>query len=226
MPMNKIKNHFDNDFEDYDSLIKKVIPYYDYFLTQTAEIARLYAGEAPKIIDLGCGTGALSQKVLEIIPNAQITCLDISQNMIEKAKIRLENRADFVCADFNECDFEENYNGVISSFALHHLKTTDEKKRIYKNIYKCLKNGGIFVNADVFAPCDNNQQILFSEKWVEYMSKSLDAEEIEKKWIPSSDENDCPESLNTHLKLLEQCGFKYVEAPVKYFGHGIYMGVK
>ena len=28
------------------------------------------------------------------------------------------------------------------------------------------------------------------------------------------------------LILLEQCGFKYAEAPVKYFGHGIYMGVK
>ena len=41
------------------------------------------AGEPGRILELGCGTGRLTRKIVEIFPNARITAVDISSQMTE-----------------------------------------------------------------------------------------------------------------------------------------------
>lgn len=60
-----------------------------------AEVARAVAGNpAPRLLDLGCGTGSLAALVLEGVPGARLSCVDLSPRMAEAARARLGEQAD------------------------------------------------------------------------------------------------------------------------------------
>ncbi len=87
-----------------------------------------------------------------------ISCIDIAENMIQMAKIKLENYNDieYYTGDFSEVDFEEKFDVVVSSLALHHIKTDDDKKNFYNKIYNVLKPGGVFLNSDYVLGSNDN----------------------------------------------------------------------
>ncbi len=51
-----------------------------------------------RILELGCGSGALTRRVQECFPGAEITALDLSPGMIDEARRNLSG-VDFVCGD-------------------------------------------------------------------------------------------------------------------------------
>lgn len=97
-----------------------------------------------KILDLGAGIGFELIHLFEVYPNASVTVIDISENMLkELSKRDFANRVTMICGDFFEKDFGNNYDAVISTSALHHFKP-EEKLILYKKIFDCLKSGGLF----------------------------------------------------------------------------------
>ena len=55
-----------------------------------AEVACAVAGNpAPRLLDLGCGTGSLAALVLEGVPGARLSCVDLSPRMAEAARVIL-----------------------------------------------------------------------------------------------------------------------------------------
>lgn len=65
--------------------------------------------------------------------------------MIEMAKIKLAGYSgiDYYTGDFSEFDLEKNYDVVVFSLALHHVKTDEDKKKLYSRIFGVLLDGGI-----------------------------------------------------------------------------------
>ena len=57
------------------------------------------------------------------------------------AKIKLAGYSgiDYYTGDFSEFDFEKHYDVVVSSLALHHIKTDADKKKLYSRIFEVLK---------------------------------------------------------------------------------------
>ena len=55
--------------------------------------------DSPRLLDLGCGTGALAEAMLEEIASTRLTCVDLSPKMLESAKRRLAGRVDVSLAD-------------------------------------------------------------------------------------------------------------------------------
>lgn len=107
--------------------------------------------EAKKILDLGAGTGLELIHLFELFPRAEVTVIDITENMLEELKKRsFIDRVTTICGDFFEVEFGDNYDAVISTSALHHFKT-EEKIKLYKKIYDCLKENGQFINCDKIA---------------------------------------------------------------------------
>ena len=101
-----------------------------------------------KVLDLGAGTGLELIPLFERFPNARVTVVDISSEMLSALKKRpFADRLDIIQADFFSADFGGGYDAVISSAALHHF-TGDEKLGLYRRIYDALNPGGIFVNSD------------------------------------------------------------------------------
>ena len=88
--MDKIKRHFEEEAKEYDGIILKLIPLYPRMLDALVSAIPFDTSEPIRVIDLGCGTGTISQRVLAAFPNARVTCLDLAENMIEMAKVKLE----------------------------------------------------------------------------------------------------------------------------------------
>lgn len=104
-----------------------------------------------KVLDLGAGTGLELIHLFELFPNADVTVIDITENMLEELNKRsFANHVETICGDFFEVDFGNKYDAVISTSALHHFKE-EEKIILYKKILDCLKRNGQFINCDKIA---------------------------------------------------------------------------
>lgn len=107
--------------------------------------------DVKKILDLGAGTGLELIHLFEVYPEAEVTVIDITENMLEELKKRsFADHVTTICGDFFEVEFGDSYDAVISTSALHHFKI-EEKIKLYKKIYDCLKENGQFINCDKIA---------------------------------------------------------------------------
>jgi tRNA (cmo5U34)-methyltransferase len=226
MRMDRVKTHFEDEAEEFDSIIKKLIPHYGEMVDILASAVPFSKESAFSMIDLGCGTGTISKAVKDIFPNANITCVDIAGKMLEIAKEKINGDVVSIQADFNNFEFPGKYDLVVSSLALHHLENDADKMRFYQKIYSAINDGGIFINIDVVLGSDDFLQKLNMEKWKDFMGKNVSAEEIENKWLKNYYTEDRPAKLITHLEMLKECGFPCVDVIYKYFNYAVYTGRK
>jgi SAM-dependent methyltransferase len=92
------------------------------------------AGE--RILDLGCGDGALTAKIAE---TASVLGVDASADQIRGARARgLDARV----ADGNTLDFAGEFDAVFSNAALHWMRDPDA---VISGVWRALKPGGRFV---------------------------------------------------------------------------------
>ena len=148
--------------------------------------------DTKRILDLGAGTGLELIHLFEVFPDASVTVVDISENMLnELSKRDFANRVTTVCGDFFEVEFVNNYDAVISTSALHHFKP-EEKATLYKKIYNCLKENGQFINCD---------KISLSQEDQEHSMYELEHNIDNYKHI------DTPLTVDNEISILEQVGF-------------------
>ncbi len=226
--MDNIKNHFESEAEEFDSIILKIIPYYSEMIEALALSIPFGRNDAIKAIDLGCGTGTISKSIIEKFPNARITCLDIAENMISMARMKLIKHENILYStgDFSSYEFKEKYDVIVSSLALHHLAADNDKKTFYTKIYHALNENGVFYNADVVLGSNDYNQDVYMKKWKEYMNKTVSQDEIDNKWIPKYYEEDRPARLISQLEWLKETGFRDVEIIWKYYNFAVYGGCR
>ncbi len=227
MSMKQVKSHFEEEAEIFDDLIRTLIPGYEDMIESMILALPFHQKEKINVLDLGCGTGNISLEVKERFPNAKITSVDMAKNMIKMAKYKLAsyNDIEFIIADVRDLEFEDEFDAVVSSLALHHLHPP-EKKPYYRRIKRFLKKGGVFYNADNILGSSPYLNQLYIEKWIEFMLKSHTQEEINSVWLPKHREEDFPAPLMDHVHFLEEVGFKQVDVVWKNYMYGVYGGKK
>lgn len=92
-----------------------------------------------RILDLGCGTGQLTQKIAET--GAEVIGIDSANAMIEQAQNNYPN-LQFAVADATTFKFEQPFDAVFSNAVLHWIK---EPEQVIKCVYQSLLPGGRFV---------------------------------------------------------------------------------
>ena len=146
-----VRSHLSLEIDAYDDTIRKFIPGYAEGLTRAA---KEIAGARPTlVIDLGAGTGALAEAMLEHERVGSVEAIDIDPEMLAQARIRLKRFG--TRARFRRCSFDAplpKCDAVATSLALHHVLTMERKLTLYERIYRALRLGGVFVNADVPFP--------------------------------------------------------------------------
>ncbi len=179
-----------------------------------------------RVIDLGCGTGTVAEHVLGSFPNAQVTCLDLAENMITMARAKLGDhpQVHYVIGNFERFDFDGKYDAVVSSLALHHLVTNDDKRQFYRRIFGSLRSSGVFYNADVVLGSSGFLQAVYMQQWRTFMLRNLSPEEIEVKWIPKYEAEDRPAKLTDQLAWLAEIGFANVDVIWKHYNFAVYGG--
>ncbi len=91
-----------------------------------------------RILDLGCGDGALTEKI--VASGADVLGVDASEAMVREARAR-GLQAEVVGA--YELDFESEFDGVFSNAAMHWMKRPDE---VIRRVRRALRLGGRFVS--------------------------------------------------------------------------------
>ena len=107
------------------------------------DIAGEMLPDRAKVLDLCCGTGQLAKVLTD--KGYEVTGIDGSREMLRYAKQNAP-AAEFAAADARAFEFPPIYNAVFSTFnSLNHILKLGELLRTFKNVYKCLVSGGVFI---------------------------------------------------------------------------------
>ncbi len=91
------------------------------------------------VLDVGCGTGRVTEALLELVPRGRVLAIDASPAMVALASERLGVRAQVWCVDALELELEQPVDAVFSTAALHWV--TDHE-RLWARLAGCLRTGG------------------------------------------------------------------------------------
>lgn len=109
-------------------------------------LARLPLQGNETVVDAGCGTGRLTEELLEHLPAGKVIAIDQSANMLAQAAAHLEprfgDRVSFVQADVQELALPEPVDAVFSTAAFHWVL---DHPRLFRGLYASLKPGGRLV---------------------------------------------------------------------------------
>lgn len=224
MPMESVRQHFDREAAEFDGLIMRLIPRYPEMIDALVSGVPFPRDSKLRVLDLGSGTGAVALQIKSRLPQARITCVDFSPNMLEVARRRLADieGTQFVQADITNFQFRETYDAAVSSLALHHIQAEDEKRRLYRRIYAALVPGGVFWNADAVRASSALLQDLYMSKWKEHMCRTVPEREIEETWMVKHATEDHPKRLLDELRWLEEAGFQEPDVIWKEFYFAVF----
>ncbi|WP_198407029.1 class I SAM-dependent methyltransferase [Nocardia terpenica] len=118
------------------------------------EVVQAVAGKAPRVLDLACGTGTISQRLFARLPEANSVAVDMDPTLLRMAKGTFEgdSRIVFVTADLSEPRWmdqlsAEPFDAVLTATALHWMQP-DPLSRLYADLAGLVRPGGVFINAD------------------------------------------------------------------------------
>lgn len=176
MSRHSVSRHLRVEVDAYDEAIRRFIPGYAAMLdVAAAEIARV---DPERVLDLGGGTGALSEAILVAAPRAVVELIDVDPEMLATARERLDHFG--ARARFREASFDDPLppaDAVAASLALHHVPTMDEKQRLFARIHDCLRPGGAFVNADATMPAEPDAREAVWQGWAAHLGSCGISEE-------------------------------------------------
>jgi ubiquinone/menaquinone biosynthesis C-methylase UbiE len=117
---------------------------------------------AIRVLDVGGGYGAVSERFLEAFPRAQITLQDFSHAMLDEARQHLaahDQRMSYAFGDLRDRLWTENLKGpfdlAVSAIAIHNLADMPTIAACYREIRSVLKPGGYFIDCDHFDHVEN-----------------------------------------------------------------------
>lgn len=214
----------DNCKEVYNPNINKTIINYDE-MTDALINAIPDNKEEPYILDLGSGTGCLTEKILKRFPKAHIICIDISPIMIKTAKNNLKeyDNVDFIQDDFTNINTYNKYDAIITAITLNYL-TRKSKEALAEKIYKALKNEGVFYNADLIKANSKYNDRLNKKEFHNYLKQKDILIETSVKTEIKETNTTLP--LIECMEILEKTGFKQIDLIWKHYSNGVYGGTK
>ncbi len=118
---------------------------------------------ARQILELGIGTGETTQRVLARHPDARLTAIDSSPEMLDRARVAFPE-ADLRLGRLEDPLPEGPFDLIVSVLAVHHLDGAG-KRDLFLRVADTLAPGGRFVLADVVVP-ENPDDVVTPIDWV------------------------------------------------------------
>lgn len=209
----EIRQRFDNEVERFSSLEtgQQALPDARLVLDLIAQTASTHLQPGNRILDLGCGAGNLTLRVMQEVGPLDCHFADLSLPMLEKARTRAQ------CAgaldpkmhqgDLRDLKFEEgSFDTILAAAVLHHLRTSEEWESVFALIHRWLKPGGRFYVSDFVTMDDPKIQEIMWGRYGTYLS-NLGGEEYRAKVFDYIDKEDTPRSLPYQLELIRKAGF-------------------
>ena len=217
--VDEIRRRFDADVERFSSLETGHAASIDatLILDLTTAAAAAATPGARAVLDVGCGAGNYTLKLLQALPGAtDATLIDISAPMLERARERVSEQhpavsAHVIQADIREVELPEGSCDIIVAAAvLHHLRRDAQWERVFAALHRALRPGGGLWISDLIAHDNPTIQGLMWERYGGYLT-ALRGEAYRDEVYAYIDAEDTPRSLMYQLGLMERVGFTAIE---------------
>jgi tRNA (cmo5U34)-methyltransferase len=203
-----VASHLHIRLGEYDERIHTFVPGYRAMLDAAAGVVAAMAPPPGHIVDLGTGTGALAQRCLAGVPGARLTAIDEDAEILTLAAERLKHlsqvpafvHGSFAAVSLPACD------AVVASLSLHHIRTADEKRALYRRCRAALSPGGLLVSADCCPASDERLKATQFEAWRAHLRLSYSAREADD-FLAAWAIEDVYFSLDDERAMLADAGF-------------------
>jgi tRNA (cmo5U34)-methyltransferase len=228
----EIRQRFDNDVERFSNLDTGQLSTIDakISLELITEAARRIVPNAEYLLDVGCGAGNFSLKMLTKIPYLNCTLVDLSKPMLDKAFERVSqetnNQVTTIQGDIRNVSLPENHFDIILAGAvLHHLRDDADWESTFEKLFKLLKRGGCLMISDLITQDTEWLTDYTWERYGDYLEE-IGGKEYRQKVLDYVAKEDSPRSMNYQLDLMKQVGFRKVEILHKNMCFGAFGGIK
>ena len=228
----EIRERFDNDVERFSNLETGQISTIDaaISLELITEAARKIKPLAKELLDVGCGAGNYTLKMLSKLPDLNCTLSDLSQKMLNKAYERVSNatkgKIKMMQGDIRNMNLQnELYDIILAGAVLHHLRDDCDWEFVFTKLYKALSPGGCLMVSDLITHDSEAVNNFIWEKYSEYLEES-GGDSYKTKVLDYIEKEDSPRSLAYQTELMKRVGFKTVEVLHKNLCFAAFCGIK
>jgi len=215
--VDEIRQRFDADVERFSNLETGQSATVDAPLAMAliAQAAAATTPHARHVLDVGCGAGNYTLKLLESLPNLDATLIDLSQPMLDRARERISRatagRITTVQGDIREVKLADwEFDIILAAAVLHHLRTDEEWRDVFAAFHRALRPGGSVWVFDLVESSIPAVQQLMRQRYGEYLTQLKD-EAYRDHVFAYVEKEDTPRPLLFQLDLLRQVGFAQVE---------------
>ena len=228
----EIRERFDNDVERFSDLNTGQISIADASLQMEliTNSAALICPNAINILDIGCGAGNNTLKLLERINPLNCDLIDLSYPMLERAKERVstvsKGQIEIFQEDIRTVNLpKEKYDIIIGAAVFHHLRDDRDWETTFQKIYNLTAPGGCLMITDFVTHENSSIQNLMHEMHGNYL-ESIGGTEYRQKVLDYIEEEDSPRPVTYQLDVLRKAGYSHVDILHKNITFSAFCSVK
>ena len=230
--VDEIRQRFDNDVERFSNLETGQSATMDapLVLELVTQAAAVVSPQAKSLLDIGCGAGNYSLKMIERVSGLDVTLVDLSRPMLARANERVSaattGRVALLQGDIRERPLgPASYDIVLAAATLHHLRSDAEWESLFAKVFTSLRPGGSFWIADLVWQEDERIRALMWQRYGDYLTV-LGGAEYRDKVLAYVKREDTPRPATYQLDLLRRVGFASVDIMHKNACFAAFGGVK
>ncbi len=198
----------------YDREVVSAIPYYRSFHSESLLFLRSMNLHPERWLDTGCGTGTFAALAAKEFPQTKFYLAEPSIGMLDKAKEKFSQHGaevQFIQAGTLSLDLKEKSFDVITAILSHHYFSKLERKKATALCCRLLRKNSIFITFENIRPSSKKAVELFREYWKQSQILSGRSEEEAELHRARFMKDYFPITVDDHIALYKQCGFRNVE---------------
>ncbi|MBO1330707.1 methyltransferase domain-containing protein [Streptomyces sp. VRA16 Mangrove soil] len=134
---------FDHAAGSYDALVRANPGYHAHLRRSARRLGHRAPGRGLRVLDLGCGTGASTAALLSVLPEAEITAVDASAGMLERAAAKpWPSTVTFVHTSAEHLDHPLVRGPFDAVFAAYLFRNTADASPVLSAVHDLLAPGG------------------------------------------------------------------------------------
>lgn len=235
----KVWNEEVDGYEQFQSI---VIPKKDEMLATIVEMVPFESASSIRILEIGGGKGALTEKTLTAFPKSSYVFSDASEGMVKASVEKFSGRnydIHFEEADFNKQGWNKplgnkKFDLILSSLCFHYI-ATKRRAPFFKELGSMVKKGGVLIySTAVQSPheiiqkkIERNHRAYLKHRFAEVMGLEVTDEDMDKMYREKRGRlgvNAMP--VSEHLGFLKKSGFARYELIWRYRHYAIFMAVR